>query len=310
MCARAWLARRLGGVIRLVFRVRRTGMVPAWARPMRLDFLVGSAVLGVVLACSSGTSLPDGDSGSGGLQASGGNASGGEAPGGAGATGGSATGGGATGGSGAGGQRACGTAGLSCPSNELCVETVFYPNNIDPNNVMPPNTSWACKENPCGAVPLSCECARSVCNLPECSVSGMKLVCVFRAVCASPDTRIATPTGEREIADLRPGDLVYSVDGLALRPVPILRVAKTAVAAHHVVELRMADGSVMEISPGHPTADGRSFGELRAGDKLDGALVVSSRLVEYRYSHTYDILPDSDTGSYVAFGKVIGSTLK
>jgi hypothetical protein len=76
------------------------------------------------------------------------------------------------------------------------------------------------------------------------------------------------------------------------------------------MEVRMADGSVMEISSGHPTADGRFFGELQAGDLLDGALISSSRSIDYRYSYTYDILPGSDTGTYVAFGKLIGSTLK
>jgi len=37
--------------------------------------------------------------------------------------------------------------------------------------------------------------------------------------CASPDTPIATPDGERPIAELREGDLVYSVDGGAIVPV-------------------------------------------------------------------------------------------
>jgi hypothetical protein len=136
-----------------------------------------------------------------------------------------------------------------------------------------------------------------------------RLECAFDAVCASPETRIATPTGERRIADLSPGDLVYSADDRSLRPVPILRVSKTAVINHQVVEVRTIDGAVLEISAGHPTADGRLFGQLRAGDALDGVLILSSRLVPYRYSHTYDILPASDTGTYVAAGRLIGSTL-
>jgi hypothetical protein len=66
----------------------------------------------------------------------------------------------------------------------------------------------------------------------------------------------------------------------------------------------------MDISPGHPTADGRRFADLRSGDRLDGALIVSARIVPYRFAFTYDILPASDTATYVAFGKLIGSTLR
>jgi hypothetical protein len=121
---------------------------------------------------------------------------------------------------------------------------------------------------------------------------------------------IATPSGQRRIAELKVGDLVYSADNASLRPVPLVRVTRTPVSNHQVVQLRTADGSVMEISAGHPTADGRFFADLRAGDRLDGSLILSSRLIDYPYSHTYDILPASDSGIYVAFGKLIGSTLK
>jgi hypothetical protein len=129
-------------------------------------------------------------------------------------------------------------------------------------------------------------------------------------VCASPETLIATPGGERRIADLKAGDLVYSADRVSLGPVPILRVERTAVENHQVVEVRTADGRVLEVSPGHPTADGRLFGELSGGDLLDGVAILSARLIPYRYPYTYDILPASDTGTYVAFGKLIGTTLK
>lgn len=251
--------------------------------------------------------------GSGGLASGGGITSaggmGGATSGGSG-DGGGATSAGGSGGAGGGAQVACGTAGLTCDAGSLCVESTIYPNNVDPAHTYPPSTSWQCKTNPCGDAPLSCDCARTACGYPECSVAANKLVCVFRAVCASPETLIATPRGERRIADLRIGDLVFSADRGALRAVPVIQATRTPVAHHHVIELRTADGSVMEISPGHPTADGRFFGELRAGDLLDGAVIVSSRLVDYRFAYTYDILPASDTGTYVAFGKLIGSTLK
>jgi Hint domain len=130
-------------------------------------------------------------------------------------------------------------------------------------------------------------------------------------ICAAPDTPIATPSGERPIADLRVGDLVYSVDHDAVVAVPLLQVGHTRVHAHHVMRVVLDDGRVLEVSPGHPTADGRTFGELRAGSLLDSQhRVVSAELVPYRYAATYDILPASSTGAYFAAGALIGSTLR
>jgi hypothetical protein len=129
-------------------------------------------------------------------------------------------------------------------------------------------------------------------------------------ICASPDTPIATPEGERAIAELRPGDLVYSVNGGATVAVPLLRTASTPVSAHQVVRLQLDDGSVLELSPGHPTADGRHFSELSAGAALDDRhVVISAKLIPYEFARTYDILPASDTGTYFAAGALIGSTL-
>jgi len=128
--------------------------------------------------------------------------------------------------------------------------------------------------------------------------------------CASPDTPIATPKGERAIAELVPGDLVYSVDGGAIVAVPLLRVGSTPVNAHRVMRIELDDGRVLELSPRHPTADGRHFYDLRAGTPLDDRhVVVESELVPYRFERTYDILPASSTGTYFAAGALIGSTL-
>jgi hypothetical protein len=128
-------------------------------------------------------------------------------------------------------------------------------------------------------------------------------------VCASPDTLIATPTGERAIADIRAGDLVYSVDHEAIRPVVVLRASKTSVTGHHVMRVRFEDGRVLEISARHPTADGRLFSELRPGSTLDGHSIQSVEVIPYAHEATYDILPASDTGTYFAAGMQIGSTL-
>jgi hypothetical protein len=71
----------------------------------------------------------------------------------------------------------------------------------------------------------------------------------------------------------------------------------------------MENGAVLEISGMHPTADGRTVGELHAGDELDGLRVVEATVIPYTHDATYDILPDSETGSYFAGGVLVGSTL-
>jgi hypothetical protein len=108
---------------------------------------------------------------------------------------------------------------------------------------------------------------------------------------------------------LRPGQLVYSADRGSLRLVPLLRVAKTRVFHHQVVELVLANGETLRMSAGHPTAEGKHFDQLQAGDRLDGILVLSSRQVPYADSFTYDILPASETHTYVAAGALVGTTL-
>ena len=128
-------------------------------------------------------------------------------------------------------------------------------------------------------------------------------------MCAAPDTPIATPDGELPIASLRVGDLVYSEDHDAIVAVPLLEVGHTSVTHHRVVRVTLEDGRVLEISAGHPTADGRTFGDLLAGGKLDDHSIRSAELVPYVYDATFDILPASSTGTYYAAGALIGSTL-
>ena len=268
---------------------------------------VGSGGLG-----TAGTGTGGRATGGTGPAATGGTGTGGIATGGVGGRG---TGGAGTGDSGAldagstidgGGGVMCG--GEACAFGQICIEDTVVPNY---------GTTYyttACRDNPCGSTPVSCSCAKDLCVGPGISsctgASNSTLLCQSVSVCASPETRIATPSGERRIADLVPGDLVYSEDRGALRAVPVLRVSQTLVYQHHVVQVTMADGAVIEMSEGHPTADGRTFGQLRAGDLLDGAPILSSRIIPYRFSRTYDILPASETGTYVASGRLVGSTLR
>lgn len=129
------------------------------------------------------------------------------------------------------------------------------------------------------------------------------------SMCADPDTPIATPLGERRIADLVAGDLVYSADHDAIAVVPIARVNRTAVVGHFVIHVELANGRGFSMSAGHPTADGRTMGDLVPNGLLDDQVVESASVVAYEHPYTYDILPASDTGTYFAAGALVGSTL-
>lgn len=127
--------------------------------------------------------------------------------------------------------------------------------------------------------------------------------------CTAPDTPIATPNGDRPIQSLKEGDLVYSVHRGAVVVVPVRKTQRMAVTNHFMVRVELSTGAVLEISPGHPTADGKSFADLEAGGKLFDMPIRSVRRVAYEHEFTYDILPDSDSGTYFAAGALIGSTM-
>ncbi|GEM_PF-3148938 len=127
--------------------------------------------------------------------------------------------------------------------------------------------------------------------------------------CASPGTLISTPEGERPISDLLPGDLVYSVHNDEITAVPLIRVARSRIVNHRVVRVSL-NGRQLEISGGHPTADGRTFSDLRRGDLLDGHQITDIETVRYGHEYTFDILPDSSTMTYFAEGALIGTTLR
>ena len=109
------------------------------------------------------------------------------------------------------------------------------------------------------------------------------------SICCSPDTRIKTTGVEKRIADIRKGEIVLTDGGQAVR---VKKASKTPVKNHKILKITLNDGTVLEISPGHPTADGRRVKDLKMVDILDERLVVEIKLIPYIYSHTYDILPD------------------
>ncbi len=101
-----------------------------------------------------------------------------------------------------------------------------------------------------------------------------------------------------------------SVDRGRVVAVPVRETRRVPVTGRHtVVRVTLATGAVLEISAPHPTADGRRFGELRAGSHLGGIEIVAVERVPYPYGFTYDLLPASDSGTYFAGEALIGSTL-
>jgi hypothetical protein len=173
---------------------------------------------------------------------------------------------------------------------------------------------FCCGDTCCGQGQLCCTVPGPVTITTECvDASANGGTCPTGCLdckCAAPDTPIATPSGPRAIASLVVGDLVYSVRDGAVVVAPILAVHAQPAPNHRVVALELANGERLEMSPLHPTADGRRFGELRAGERLDGVEIVATRVVPYTSTHTHDILPDTDSGAYFAGSVLIGSTLR
>src|SRR5437870_543105 len=124
--------------------------------------------------------------------------------------------------------------------------------------------------------------------------------------------RSATPTGDVAVEDLRAGDVVWTQGESGARvAAALVEIGSTPVpATHQVVYLVLSDGRTVDVSPGHPTADGRRVGDLVAGDAYDGAIVASADRVAYSGGATFDILPAGPTGAYWANGVVLGSTLR
>ncbi len=206
--------------------------------------------------------------------------------------------------------RHCGNCGHECTGDTYCGGGQCV---TPPCSVACGSGATCCDAQCCAAGQLCCDPQGPLDRGPICTTPNDQGTCpqgcAPLCICASPDTPIATPQGNRPIASLRVGDLVYSIDRGAMRAVPILRTNRTPVSGHHVLRVTLSGGSSLEISAGHPTSDGRSFRDLRAGGFLDGVPITAIEEIAYQHDATYDILPDSDTGTYFAGGVLIGSTL-
>jgi hypothetical protein len=128
--------------------------------------------------------------------------------------------------------------------------------------------------------------------------------------CLAQNTSIMTPNGPISVTDVTIGMLVYSLDQSGNRVVvPVLHVHQTPVSHHTVYHLVLSDGRTLDASENHPTADGRTVGQLLPDDHYDQTTVVSNIPQSYTGLATYDILPAGDTGYYWANGILMGSTL-
>ncbi len=204
----------------------------------------------------------------------------------------------------------CGQCGNNCPSTAPICQNNQCINLACTAELGPPNTV-CCGQSWCAVGQLCCEVEGPVATLPQClaPADGTCPRGCQQCVCANPDTQIATPSGARNISELHVGDLVYSVDHDQVVPVPIVAVKERLARSHVVPQVLLENGQVLQISAAHPTADGRAFGDLRAGDRIGGLRIKDVELVTYEHEFTYDILPASDTGYYFAGGALIGSTL-
>ena len=134
--------------------------------------------------------------------------------------------------------------------------------------------------------------------------------CKNSCKCLSSNTLISTPNGEINVKNLKEGLLVWTQDENGNKvSAPIVQLRKLPVSQHQVVHLVLTDGREVWVSPSHPDVNGSNIGDIQVGDDYDNSVVVKADLVDYQYSHTYDLLPAGATGHYWANDVLMGSTL-
>ena len=131
-------------------------------------------------------------------------------------------------------------------------------------------------------------------------------------ICLVRGTLIETPAGGVAVDVLRIGDAVWTLDtdGRRITGTVLALGSTPAPVNHHVVRLVLADGRSVTASPGHPLADGRPLGELRAGDVVSGSVVLSADPIRYDEARTFDLVVSGLTGTYLVDGIPLGSTLQ
>lgn len=179
------------------------------------------------------------------------------------------------------GRECSGSSDTSCPANFECIQAcgppvVRYPDDTPPKYF--------------------------------CQLKGYVRAC---PICLAKNTLIDTPLGKVAVQDMQVGMPVWTVNASGTRVLgSVIQISKTFVApGHKMVQLILLGGRTLLISPGHPTIDGRTAGDLTVGGVYDGALIIFSKQVAYNEGYTYDILPSGETGFYFANDTILDSTL-
>ncbi len=130
-------------------------------------------------------------------------------------------------------------------------------------------------------------------------------------ICLPGGAQIATPDGARKVSALRTGMQVWTLDDRGRRVVGVIEHVGSVLAPkhHQLVRFYLTDGRRVAASAGHPLTDGRVFGDLRSGDRVDGAEVLRVERIELDAARTYDILPSGGTGAYWADAVLVKSSL-
>jgi hypothetical protein len=103
--------------------------------------------------------------------------------------------------------------------------------------------------------------------------------------------------------------MVWSMHQGKMQAVRIRATQRVHVQDHSMARIQLQNGFVLEISGEHPTGDGRSLWDLKPGETLGNVQIEGLTVVPYAGSFTYDILPDSDSGTYFVHGMLLGSTM-
>lgn len=203
--------------------------------------------------------------------------------------------------------------------NQCRVDSDCASGNLCNKNICVSPVGRQCIDSSDKSCPTDFECVQS-CGSPVgypgeppppyfCQLKGYIRTC---PICLAKNTLIDTPRGAIPVEELQKGASVWTIDKSGKRVAGVvIEINKTSVPSDHkMVELVLDDGRALLVSPGHPTVDGRTAGDLIPGDLYDGAWVVSSDRVLYSDEHTYDILSSGETGFYFANGILLDSTLR
>lgn len=130
--------------------------------------------------------------------------------------------------------------------------------------------------------------------------------------CLAPYTLIATPEGDKPLQEMKEGDTVWTIDDSGVKvSKPILQIQQVTVGNNHLMlNIHLADGRKLEVSPLHPNKDGKALSDLKPGDKLDGSKISKMFWTHYQDTETWDLLPAGGSGLYWANGILIASTMK